>query len=52
MKTAHQEKVEAHLAYRVRHLPTQLENARRKVSALEAEARRYGMHDLLVGNDR
>lgn len=35
------------LAYRVRYLPAQLEAARRKVAALETEARRYGMHDLL-----
>lgn len=36
-----------YLAYRVRILPEQLEGARRKVAALENEARRYGMTDLL-----
>ena len=38
---------ERYLAYRVRILPEQLEGARRKVAALESEARRYGMTDLL-----
>jgi hypothetical protein len=32
---------------RVRNLPGQLERARRRVLQLEAEARRYGMTDLL-----
>lgn len=35
------------LAYRVRILPKQLEAARRKVAALEREAARLGMLDLL-----
>lgn len=35
------------LSYRVRMLPEQLERARRRVAALENEARRYGMTDLL-----
>lgn len=43
----------AHLTYRIRRLPVQLEAARRKVALLEAEARKLGMTDLLeVGNDR
>ena len=33
--------------YRVRSLPAMLDRARRKVEALENEARRYGMLDLL-----
>lgn len=37
------------IAYRVRHLPKQIEAARRKVAALENEARRYGMNDLIGG---
>lgn len=36
-------------AYRVRYLPAQLEAARHKVRALENEARRLGMTDLLDG---
>lgn len=35
------------LAQRIRYLPGQLERARRKVTALENEARRYGMTELL-----
>lgn len=35
------------LAYRVRILPEQLERARRRVAALEREARELRMHDLL-----
>lgn len=37
------------LDYRIRVLPGQLEAARRKVAALEDEARRYRMFDLLEG---
>lgn len=37
----------AHMAYRVRILPVQLEGARNKLAALENEARRYGMTELL-----
>lgn len=37
------------LAYRIRILPEQLEAARRKVAALEREAERLGMFDLLGG---
>jgi hypothetical protein len=52
---AHERKMEArrsneaqrYMAYRVRMLPVQLEAARRKVQALENEARRLDMHDLL-----
>lgn len=36
-----------HLAYRVRVLPDQLKRARRRVQALESEARRLGLTDLL-----
>lgn len=36
------------LAERLRHLPTQLDNARRKVAMLEREAARLGMHELLI----
>lgn len=36
-----------HLTYRIRILPEQLDGARRKVAALENEARRLGMTDLL-----
>jgi hypothetical protein len=32
---------------RRRYLPEAMDNARRKVAALENEARRYGMHELL-----
>lgn len=32
---------------RLRNLPGQLERARLRVQHLEAEARRYGLHDLL-----
>ncbi len=39
------------LAYRVRMVPQQLDAARRKVAALEREAARYGMHDLLRGGE-
>lgn len=39
----------AHLAYRVQYLPGQIEATRRKLTALENEARRYGMHDLVGG---
>lgn len=35
------------LEYRVRYLPGQLASARHKVRALEAEAKRYGMKELL-----
>lgn len=35
------------LAYRVNYLPTQLENAYRKLDALEKEARLLGMSDLI-----
>jgi hypothetical protein len=35
------------LSYRMRYLPEQLENTRRKLAALENEARRYGLTDLL-----
>ena len=36
-----------YLEHRLRYLPTALESARRKLAALETEARRYGMTDLL-----
>jgi hypothetical protein len=36
--------------YRAKYLPNQLELARRKVAALENEARRYGMNELLERN--
>lgn len=32
---------------RIYHLPSQLERARARGRQLEAEARRYGMHDLV-----
>lgn len=38
------------LYHRARYLPTQLAAARHKVRALENEARRYGMLDLLEAN--
>ena len=37
----------AYLDSRVRRLPDMLDRARAKVKALENEARRYGMDDLL-----
>ena len=37
---------------RVRCLPNQLEAARRRVRALENEARRYGLTDLLQTGER
>lgn len=39
---------DAHLAYRVRVLPTQLDRARRRYAALVAEARRLRMNDILT----
>jgi hypothetical protein len=36
-----------YLQYRVKKLPEQLERARHRVRQLEAEARRFGFHDLL-----
>lgn len=42
------EHAEVYMAYRVNYLPDALDRARRKVAALENEARRYGMHDLLA----
>ncbi len=36
-----------HFVYRVKYLPDQLVAARRKLAALENEARRYGMTHLL-----
>lgn len=48
METMTREDHEAqYLAHRVRYLPTAIEAARRKVAALENEARRYGMEDLV-----
>ena len=41
-----------HLDYRVRALPQQLANTRRKLAALEAEAKRYGLHDLVEQETR
>lgn len=38
---------DAYLASSVRRLPEMLESARRKVEALENEARRYGFDDLV-----
>lgn len=35
------------LVQRIRYLPKQLERARRKVAALETEALRYGMTELV-----
>jgi hypothetical protein len=40
---------ERFFAYRIRILPQQLASARRKVAALEREAARLDMHDLLEG---
>ena len=40
------------LEYRIRVLPSQLERARRRYEHLCAEARRYGMDDLLVGDEK
>lgn len=45
-------KQERYLAYRLRVLPDQLESARRRVKALENEARRYGMNQLLSGESQ
>lgn len=42
-----EEHADAYLAHRVRYLPIALDNARRKVAALEREAKRYGMEGLL-----
>lgn len=39
----------AHMEYRLRYLPRQIEAARAKVIALENEARRCGMTELLEG---
>lgn len=41
------DQAEQYLVHRVRYLPVALEAARRKVAALENEARRYGMVDLV-----
>jgi hypothetical protein len=37
----------AYMERRIRRLPAMLDGARRKVAAYEAEARRYGMTELL-----
>ena len=42
-----EEHAQVYMAYRVNYLPDALERARRKVRALENEARRYGMTELL-----
>lgn len=39
--------IEQHRAYRQRYLPTQIANTRKKLRALENEARRYNMDHLL-----
>lgn len=38
---------ERYMEHRVRYLPRQIEAARAKLAALEREAARLGMHDLL-----
>lgn len=48
MRTKEQER---NNAYRARYLPDQLDAARRKVAALENEAARLGLHDLLEKTD-
>lgn len=40
-------KRDLYTAYRVRMLPEQLESAYRKVEALQREARRLGMEDII-----
>jgi hypothetical protein len=40
-----------HECHRRRYLPGQLRAARHKVKALEAEARRYGMKELLTNTE-
>jgi hypothetical protein len=42
-----EERAQAYMAYRVNYLPEALDRARRKVRALENEAARYGMTELL-----
>lgn len=37
--------------HRIYYLPTAIENARRKLAALEREAERYGMRELLSPSD-
>ena len=44
--------MEKYLEYRIRVLPGQLERARLRYEHLCAEARRYGMLDLLVGDEK
>lgn len=41
------ERLARYVAHRMVYLPIALDNARRKVRALETEAARYGMTDLL-----
>lgn len=38
---------EKYLIYRIRILPEQLENAYRKVEALQREAKRLGLNDII-----
>lgn len=44
-----EERLDDYRAHRINYLPIALDNARRKVRALEIEATRYGMTDLLEG---
>jgi len=42
------EAADKHMYYRVRSLPARIDAARRKLAALENEARRFGLHDLVA----
>jgi hypothetical protein len=44
---ARDERVADYTAYRIRYLPTAIDNARRNLAALENEARRLGLPHLL-----
>ena len=50
-KMERQKQLHKFTAYRIRVLPGQLDAARRKLAALENEAARLGMHDLLEKTD-
>lgn len=47
LKLTREEKELSYKLYRIKYLPRQLEATRAKLRALENEARRYGMEDIL-----
>lgn len=43
-----EDRASVYMAHRIRYLPTAIDNARRNLRALENEAARYGMTELLA----